>query len=74
MQQVEGTVRIVQEGRFMLTEDDGRTHLFILAHDAAAEADQLEPLQGRQARVRVTFREDDNLIARVAKSVRVVEG
>ena len=74
MGQIDGTIRIVQEGRFMLTGDDGRTHLFILAHGSAAEPAQLAPLQERQARIRVTFTEDDNLIARVAKSVRLVEG
>ena len=74
MQRIDGTVRIVQEGRFMLAADDGRTHLFILGHAAALEPDQLEPLQHRQARVRVTYQENDNVIARVAHSVRLMTG
>jgi hypothetical protein len=73
MQRIEGIVTVAQEGRFLLTEDDGRTHLFILSHRAPLEPAQLPPLQHGQARVQVTFREDDNLIARVAHSVRLME-
>jgi hypothetical protein len=73
MQRVEGVVTVVQEGRFLLAADDGSTHLFLLSHGAALEPAQLAPLQHAQARVRVTFREDDNIIARVAHSVRLME-
>ena len=40
---MQGTITIVQESRFQLTDDGGVSHLFILGHDTLAEPDQLEP-------------------------------
>ena len=66
---MDGIVTIVQESRFQLTDDRGVSHLFILGHDTLAEPAQLEPLQRRQARVRVRYTEPRNIIGLVAKSV-----
>jgi len=66
---MDGVVTIAQESRFQLTDDSGVAHLFILSHRAGAEPGQLEPLQQRQARVRVRYSEPRNVIGLVAKSV-----
>ena len=71
---MEGVVTIVQESRFQLTDDEGVSHLFVLGHSSLAEPDQLEPLQGRQARVRVRYVEPRNIIGLVAKSVTELQG
>ena len=69
MKRMDGVVTIVQESRFQLTDDAGVSHLFILGHDTLAEPDQLEPLQRRQARVRVRYSENRNVIGLVAHAV-----
>lgn len=69
MQTMEGVVTIVQESRFQLTDDQGASHLFILSHDTLAEPDQLQPLQRRQARVRVGYTKPGNIIGFIAHSV-----
>ena len=66
---MDGIVTIVQESRFQLTDDDGVAHLFVLSHSSLAEPNQLEPLQARQARVRVRYVEPRNIIGLVAKSL-----
>jgi hypothetical protein len=70
---IEGVVTIVQESRFQLTDDAGVSHLFILAPDTLAEPDQLEPLQRRQARVRVGYSEARNAIGLRAHSIATAE-
>ncbi len=69
MPTAEGVVTIVQEGRFQLIDDAGVAHLFLLGRGAAAEPEQLPPLQHRQARVRVRYREAPTLIGRVAQRI-----
>ena len=66
-----GTVTIVQESRFQLTDDAGVSHLFLLGHASMAEPGQLAPLQHTQARVRVTYIQPRNIIGMVAKSIEV---
>ena len=68
---MEGLVTIVQESRFQLLDDRGAGHLFILGHQSLAEPDQLQPLQRRQARVRVSYSQPRNLIGMVAHAVDV---
>lgn len=68
-----GIVTIVQEGRFQLTDDDGVSHLFILSPSAAAETEQLTPLQRRQARVSVRYKPASNLIGNVAHTISVAD-
>ena len=69
MRSMEGVVTILQESRFQLTDDAGVSHLFILGHDSLGEPDQLEPLQQRQARVRVRYTAPRNVIGFVAHAV-----
>jgi hypothetical protein len=69
MQLMEGIVTIVQEGRFCLTDQDGVSHHFELSHSAAAEPDQLPPLQKQQARVRVSYEPGENVIGFIATRI-----
>ena len=71
MAMMEGRITIVQESRFQLTDDQGVSHLFTLGPNAAAEPDQLPRLAARQARVKVRFRDADNVIGYLADSIRV---
>lgn len=71
-QTMEGTVTLVQESRFQLTDDAGVSHLFILDHNTAAEPAQLAPLQHRQARVRVRYTVAGNLIGNIAATIDIV--
>jgi hypothetical protein len=73
MPTMEGTVTIVQESRFQLTDPGGVSHLFLLGHSSFAEPEQLMPLQHRQARVRVTYIQPRNIIGLVAKKIEVLE-
>jgi hypothetical protein len=68
-----GTITIVQEGRFQLTDDRGVAHLFILGYAAAAEPSQLAPLGRRQARVSVRYTIPPQCIGNVAHSVALAE-
>ena len=72
MPTMQGIVTIVQESRFQLTDDAGVAHLFLLGHAAAAESDQLAPLQRSQARVRVRYVQPSNIIGLVAKAVSLI--
>ena len=45
MPTTEGTILVVQEGRFRLLTDDGRGLVFLLASDAAPEPQDLPPLR-----------------------------
>ncbi|MBN8925570.1 MAG: hypothetical protein BGO51_01520 [Rhodospirillales bacterium 69-11] len=73
MRTLEGIVTVVQEGRFLLTTDDGSTHLLILSHAAAAEPHQLAALQRAQSRVRATCRPAPDLIGWVVRRLDVLE-
>jgi hypothetical protein len=73
MKRMDGVVTIVQESRFQLVDRDGVSHLFVLGHDSAAEPDQLEPLQRRQARVSVRYTEARNALGLVAHSIASVD-
>ena len=66
-----GTVTIVQESRFQLTDERGVSHLFLLGHGSMAEPEQLSPLQHTQARVRVRYSQPRNIIGLVAQSVEL---
>jgi hypothetical protein len=66
MTSVEGTVLIVQEGRFQLLDRNGIGHHFLLSYSAAVEPEQLQELQRQQARVRVDFDPAPDLLSNVA--------
>jgi hypothetical protein len=72
MAELKGTVLIAQEGRLHVIDDRGAGHLFVLSAQAAAETQQLTPLQNRQARVRVNYTTTPNLIALVADRIELL--
>jgi hypothetical protein len=63
MQQIEGIVTVVQEGRFRLVTPDGRSKLFLLAPDADLEPQDLPALQRAQTPVVVHFTDADHILA-----------
>jgi hypothetical protein len=68
-----GRVNLVQEGRFQLVEDDGRSTLFILGHDAPLEPQDLPALQRRGTRIAVRCDPAPGKLAWVAHSIRILE-
>ncbi len=66
---MEGTITIVQEGRFQLTDRRGVSHQFVLGRAALAETEQLRPLQSRQACVRVKYSDASGLISLIAHRI-----
>lgn len=70
----DGIITLVQEGRFKLVTNDGHVMHFVLAHDAAAEPEDLPPLARAQTRVRVGYTRTDRLIAVVAHRIEVLQG
>jgi hypothetical protein len=73
MPELRGTVIIAQEGRLHVIDDAGAGHLFILSPHAAAETQQLAPLQARQARVAVRFSRAPGVIGLVAERIELLE-
>jgi hypothetical protein len=69
MPTVSGTIVTVQESRFQLAVDGGGRRLFVLAHDAAVEPQQLLSLQREQSRVTVTYAQAAGLIAGKADAI-----
>jgi hypothetical protein len=69
MKSAEGVIILAQESRFELVTDTGRVMHFVLAHNAAAEPQDLPPLQREQCRVRVVYTEPGRLVAHVARSL-----
>lgn len=72
MPTMEGIITLVQESRFQIRDDGGTSHLFLLGPHAAAEPSDLTPLAARQARVRIDYRDGENVIGAVARDVYVL--
>ena len=70
MVRARGTITVVQEERFQLDCDDGVTRLFILAHDAPLESDELVELKRQGAHVEVEYDEQAGLLAHAAHRVQ----
>lgn len=70
MRTISGVITVVQEDRFQLVDDQGVWRLFLLAHDAPVEAQDLPPLQASQARVTVRFEPAESLLSDIAHDVR----
>jgi len=68
---IDGTILLVQEGRFMLEAEQGDSHLFVLSPSAQCEPQQLSGASRK--RVRVTFSDARDVIGRVAHSVQLLE-
>ena len=72
MPELRGTVLIAQEGRLHVIDDQGAGHLFVLSARAAAETQQLRPLQARQSRVRVNYSISPDIIGLVADRIELM--
>jgi hypothetical protein len=70
MNRATGTITLVQEERFQLACDDGSWKLFILAHDAPLEAEELVELQREALHVAVEYDERPGVIAHAAHRIR----
>jgi len=69
MREASGVITLVQESRFRMADDAGRTRLFILSHSAAVEPQDLVPLMLGKGRVLVRFENLAGQIAAVAKEI-----
>jgi hypothetical protein len=69
MQTRDGVITIVQEHRFHLVGDDGAHGLFILAHDAPLEWQDLAQFEKSRSHVRVSYEPAPGLIACTAHDV-----
>lgn len=70
-QTVTGHVNVLQEQRFRLVGDDGRSFLFTLDHNASVDVLELERFKRNHLRVRVQFTGEPNQISGVARDVRL---
>ncbi|WP_448192575.1 hypothetical protein [Azospirillum sp. sgz301742] len=73
MRTVEGTITLSQEGRFQLVSDEGIAKLFVLAHDAPIEPQDLPPLARTHARITVRYDERPGLIAGIVHDIGYAE-
>ena len=64
---MDGVVTIIQESRFQLLDDEGVSHHFVLAYDAAADPEQLSSLLMR--RVRVNCSNPEGIIGHAATKI-----
>lgn len=69
MRTMTGSVAVAQEGRFRLELADGRSALFVLAHDAPLEAQDLLYLARDCAAVTVHYEEASPMDAKLARDV-----
>ena len=69
MQTSNGVITLVQEHRFQLVDEQGGHALFILAHDAPLEWQDLERLQLAGRQVRVSHAPAPGRIAAIAHDV-----
>ena len=68
-----GRVSLVQEGRFQLVGDDGRSTLFVLSYAAAIEPQDLSALQRDSSRIEVCCDAAPGKIAQVAHAIRILD-
>lgn len=66
---VNGVITIVQEHRFQLRQDNGQHCLFILAHDAPQEWEDLQVLKDHEQPVTVFYSSIDKLVAAMAHDI-----
>lgn len=69
---ISGVISVVQEGRFRLSSDDGRSIPFILASHASLEPQDLSSLLSGP-RVDVSFTAADGLNVLVAQDITLAE-
>lgn len=66
---VTGVMTLVQERRFQLADDEGRSHLFVLAQEAPLDEPQLQRCADGRTRIRVRYRDAPHLLACLALSI-----
>lgn len=69
MGKLSGRIALVQEGRFLLEDDEGRKRLFILSHSAPFYPEDLRQLSRSKQRIAVTFSEPEHLIGALAEKI-----
>lgn len=74
MDSMTGIVTLVQEGRFQMCGDDGGTRLFVLAHGAPLEPQDLPPLLSGGVRVTVHYEDAADLVAAIAHGIDLADG
>lgn len=70
MQEITGTVLLVQEGRLRLLTEEGQGRVFLLAPEAPIEPQDLPPLAGR--RVCLSYHDSPRLQAGVIRDLRLL--
>jgi formate dehydrogenase major subunit len=73
MASISGRIVIVQEDRFLLETDSGGHRLFILAHGAALDPEDLRALSRAGQRLTVSFSDPEHLVASVAEQIAVAQ-
>lgn len=73
MGSVRGVIGAVQEARFRLLADDGRTMSFILSHKSATEPQDLQQLQRSASHIRVDYDDGGHLLAGIARRISIEE-
>lgn len=71
MKTASGIIRLVQEHRFRLIDENGRDWLFILSHKAPVEWSDLEAMQAAETHVTVFYSDIDKMVAAEAHDVRL---
>ncbi len=72
--QVVGRIVVVQEDRFRLVEDTGRSCLFALHHTCSAGIEDLQRWQQADVRVRVGYAGEPHIDSGVTHSIAPVGG
>lgn len=69
MRTVNGTITLAQESRFQLVSDEGIAKLFMLAHGAPLEPQDLPALARAKVRVTVRYEERPDLTAAIVHDI-----
>jgi hypothetical protein len=67
---VQGHILLVQEERFRLLADSGRSYLFTLAHGASLDSEALHRFHQQHTHVTVEYEGEPDLASCVARCVR----
>lgn len=72
MPSLRGHISVIQERRFRLVGEDGRSYLFIFDHHALLSLEELQHWQKSRTPVRVEYSGEPNTISGVARAVELV--
>jgi hypothetical protein len=71
MPQVSGRIVVVQEGRFLLEDDDGGHRLFIASHALGLDPENLRVLARSRGHITVRYSEPEHLVAGIAEKIEL---